>query len=449
MKRKFVLRAGAVLLAACFEMVGMGADTQVIALAAEIQEAEEAAEASTDNTEFQSEGDLNAEVSLPQDSENQNASEKREDTEGNTEGNLSEDTADIPDTAGGQWISEGSDSMDTPVEEQAEIVFSNRSVSVPVSALLPIQEQKETALLKSYDDLYLLHMKSDSRMVCTLVFNQALKESDVELHYFDSEKNEIIDEEKIQDKIDIQEEGRILSVSLKENSDCILVISHAENYTELGYLAEFALPQETEPSEPDETITEPEGEKESESPSSSEKEEKTPESALKAVRLNLDQDLETIPAVFADCLNDLEPYSVTLTYMDGTEKQFDKEDERYILSVEYEDVRDTEKTVNRTYHITVEETATGKRYEDTQSIVLGKSSPSEIKPEEMTTLMLEGKKKWIVVQSTPDITGRYALNSNKLLKNIYYAADDGNVFCSEDVLNLQQGTTYQFLIILK
>ena len=292
-------------------------------------------------------------------------------------------------------------------------------------------------------------MKSDSQKVCTIVFNQALKESDVELHYFDSEKNEIIDEEKIQDKIDIQEEGRILSVSLKENSDYILVISHAENYTELGYLSEFALPQETEPSEPDETITEPEGEKESESPSSSETEEIKPESALKAVRLNLDQDLETIPAVFADCLNDLEPYSVTLTYMDGTEKQFDKEDERYILSVEYEDVRDTEKTVNRTYHITVEETATGNKYEDTQSIVLGKSSPSEIKPEEMTTLMLEGKKKWIVVQSTPDITGRYALNSNKLLKNIYYAADDGNVFCSEDVLDLQQGTTYQFLIILK
>lgn len=449
MKRKFVLRAGAVLLAACFEMVGMGADTQVIALAAEIPEAEEAAEAATDNTEFQSEGDLNAEVSLPQDSENQNASEKREDTEGNIEGNLSEDTADIPDTAGGQWISEGSDSMDTPVEEQAEIVFSNRSVSVPVSALLPIQEQKETALLKPYDDLYFLHMKSDSQKVCTIVFNQALKESDVELHYFDSEKNEIIDEEKIQDKIDFQEEGRILSVSLKENLDYILVISHAENYTELGYLAEFALPQETEPSVPDETITEPDGEKESESPSSSETEEKMPESALKAVRLNLDQDLETIPAVFADCLNDLEPYSVTLTYMDGTEKQFDKEDERYILSVEYEDVRDTEKTVNRTYHIIVEEAATGNKYEDTQSIVLGKSSPSEIKPEEMTTLMLEGKKKWIVVQSTPDITGRYALNSNKLLKNIYYAADDGNVFCSENVLNLQQGITYQFLIILK
>ena len=71
MKRKFVLRAGAVLLAACFEMVGIGADTQVIVLAAEIPEAEEAAEASTDNTEFQSEGDLNAEVSLPQDSESE------------------------------------------------------------------------------------------------------------------------------------------------------------------------------------------------------------------------------------------------------------------------------------------------------------------------------------------------------------------------------------------
>ena len=80
---------------------------------------------------------------------------------------------------------------------------------------------------------------------------------------------------------------------------------------------------------------------------------------------------------------------------------------------------------------------------------MGKEEPVEIKTEEMTSVILEGKKKWIVVQSTPAVSGRYAMNSNKLIKNIYYISEEGEVVCAEDVFQLQEGVTYQFLIELK
>ena len=171
---------------------------------------------------------------------------------------------------------------------------------------------------------------------------------------------------------------------------------------------------------------------------------------LASVSLKLAQELQTVPPAFLDCLKDLEVYTVSLVYSDGTEELLDKEDSRYTLSVEYEDETDTEDTdvVRRTYHATVKETATGKEYEDTQNVIFGSQSPSEIKTTEITTLTLEKEKKWLVVQSTPDVTGRYILNSDKVIKNIYYATEPGEVVCTEDILNLQQGLLYTFLIVL-
>lgn len=171
---------------------------------------------------------------------------------------------------------------------------------------------------------------------------------------------------------------------------------------------------------------------------------------LASVSLKLAQELQTVPPAFLDCLKDLEVYTVTLVYSDGTEELLDKEDSRYTLSVEYEDETDTEDTdtVHRTYHATVKETATGKEYEDTQNVILGSQPPSEIKTTEITTLTLEKEKKWLVVQSTPDVTGRYILNSDKVIKNIYYTTESGEVVCTEDILNLQQGLLYTFLIVL-
>ena len=174
------------------------------------------------------------------------------------------------------------------------------------------------------------------------------------------------------------------------------------------------------------------------------------EKTLASVSLKLAQELKMVPPAFLDCLKDLEVYTVTLVYSDGTEELLDKEDSRYTLSVEYEDETDTEDTdaVHRTYHATVKETTTGKEYEDTQNVIFGSQPPSEIKTTEITTLTLEKEKKWLVVQSTPDVTGRYILNSDKVIKNIYYTTESGEAVCTEDILNLQQGLSYTFLIVL-
>lgn len=102
-------------------------------------------------------------------------------------------------------------------------------------------------------------------------------------------------------------------------------------------------------------------------------------------------------------------------------------------------------SVHRTYHTVVKELETGKEFEDSSSIDIGIKAPAEIKTEEMTTVILAGKKKWAVVRSTPEITGRYAMNSDRLIKKMYYASEDGEAVCAENAFELQAGITYQFL----
>lgn len=173
------------------------------------------------------------------------------------------------------------------------------------------------------------------------------------------------------------------------------------------------------------------------------------EITLTAVKLKLDQDLEKVPAVFSDYVDELSAYSVTLVYSDGSEKLLDGEDPSYSLTVTYEDSKDEEQNIHKICHAVVKEASTGKEFADTQEIVLGKVAPDEIRTEEMSTLMLQGKKKWLIVQSVPGVSGSYALNSDKTIKNICYAAENGEVICTQDVLKLQKDTTYQLLIILK
>ena len=209
--------------------------------------------------------------------------------------------------------------------------------------------------------------------------------------------------------------------------------------------------QDAEPETETETETESEVTLESETETESEttSESETQEATLVSVKLNLDQDLKTVPTVFSEYLDNLDTYTVTLVYTDGSESILDQTDERYTLSVYYEDVEQDAGAIRRTYYATVEEHSTGKQFEDTQYIELGKEEPVEIKTEEMTSVILEGKKKWIVVQSTPGVTGRYAMNSDKLIKNIYYISEEGEAVHAEDAFQLQEGVTYQFLIELK
>lgn len=164
--------------------------------------------------------------------------------------------------------------------------------------------------------------------------------------------------------------------------------------------------------------------------------------------LNLDQDLEMVPVEFVSYIDVQDVYSAVLTYFDGTTEKLEKSDERFTLTVSYQDDDAQEDMLCRTYHAVLTDNATGKTFEDTQSITFGKKDPIEIKTTEMTSVIVKGTK-WIMVQSVPTISGRYAMNSDKPIEAMYYAAEDGEVIWAEDAFELQEDVTYRFLIKLK
>ena len=329
---------------------------------------------------------------------------------------------------------DSADASDTS-NPQVEIVLPQKNVFIPVSEFLPVQEREELLSLISHDEVYLVHIRDDSEMQYSIFFNQALEQKDVCLYRFDSEENKVVDADSVQDVMSFDENNRTLVLNTKDSSDYVLVISNAEKYKELGYTASIAAAQQqTEPSET--------GEEETENKAAT-------EVALTSVILKPDSELETVPVAFLEYLSDLDVCSVTLVYADGSEKMLDKEDGRYECSAEHADEEDAEGTVRRTYRVVVKELATGAVFEDTESVEIGRKDPVEIKTEDMTTVMLEGRKKWMMVQSVPDVSGRYAMNCDKGIEKIYYVSDDGDLTCAEDSFQLQAGEKYTFLIKLQ
>ena len=416
-KRKPVFRIETILLSAGFVMSTMNIATDRFVMAEEMPIVEKEENSDIVSGAFE-------------DQDAAGASDLQDDLEILDSGELTEDQTEAADA---QDISSGIEiegEAETMLEEQTEVVLPQKSVFVPASEFVPVLEREDTLFLNPHDGLYLLRFKNEEEMDYTILFNQGVKAEDLALYHFDSEKNQTVESKPVQGVMDLSEDNKVLSLKAAAHSDYVLVISYEENYKELGYTAKIvtAQPQETEA----ETETESEPEK----------------LLLASVRLELDSDLETVPAAFSEYLKDVPVYSVTLVYSDGSEKLLDQKDERYELSVEYEDTSDADEMVRRTYHAVLKEYSTGNVFEDTQYIDFGTRDPVEIKTEEMTTVILEGRKKWIMVQSVPSVTGRYAMNSDKSIEEIYYVAEDGEVVRAEDILKLQQGISYQFLIKL-
>ena len=483
MKRKTALRISAALLSAGFVISTVNGSTGRIALAEELtilEDEENLADTEAENLEEQEVTELQ---NLGEESDNQDAEEPETDMViEETEVHLEEETETSQEEETEVLFEEESETSqeeetELPLEDMMEIQLPQKSVLVRISDFLPVQEEETGIVLNLYEDVYLLHIKSEQGKVNTFYFNQPLNDSDIVLYHFNSKNNTATDEVSGQNDISLLDEGSVLSLNMEDASEYVLVISNGNNYENLAYTLknEAVQPDETEDmtepetepesevtSEPEtepesEVTSEPETEAESETASESEtetesettSESETQEATLVSVRLNLDQDLKTVPTVFSEYLDNLDTYTVTLVYSDGSESILDKTDKRYTLSVHYEDVKEDEGTIQRIYYAAVEEHSTGKQFEDTQYAELGKEEPVEIKTEEMTSVILEGKKKWIVVQSTPAVTGRYAMNSDKLIKNIYYISEEGEAVHAEDAFQLQEGVTYQFLIELK
>lgn len=436
-KRKPVFRIGTILLSAGFVMSTMNIATDRFVMAEEMPIVEKEENSDIVSGAFE-------------DQDAAGASDLQDDLEILDSGELTEDQTEAADA---QDISSGIEiegEAETMLEEQTEVVLPQKSVFVPASEFVPVLEREDTLFLNPHDGLYLLRFKNEEEMEYTILFNQGVKAEDLALYHFDSEKNQTVESKPVQGVMDLSEDNKVLSLKAAAHSDYVLVISYEENYKELGYTAKIvtAQPQETEAATETESEPVTEVESETEAITETESESEQEKLLLASVRLELDSDLETVPAAFSEYLKDVPVYSVTLVYSDGSEKLLEQEDERYELSVEYEDTSDADEMVRRTYHAVLKEYSTGNVFEDTQYIDFGTRDPVEIKTEEMTTVILEGRKKWIMVQSVPSVTGRYAMNSDKSIEEIYYVADDGEVVRAEDILKLQQGISYQFLIKL-
>ena len=338
------------------------------------------------------------------------------------------------------------DSLEIVEDEKTELILPQGHVSVPVSEFLPVQEREDMLFLNPHEDLYLLHIMNDSdeKVGYTVFLNQALEESDVALYCFDSEKNQVTDAQPAEGVLQFQQEDTVLSLDADASSDYLLVISHAGQYEELGYTAKLS---EVQPQDATEAVT---AEDESEAMTGETDQESGTAAVLDSVRVDPDPELETVPAAFAGYLDGPELYSITLCYADGSELPLGKEDERYTVSVDYTDEKDEAGAVTRTYHAAVTEHASGRTFEAAGSITFGVRESVEIRTEEMTTVALEGKRKWAMVQSVPAVTGRYALNSDQAVECMYYMAEDGDgeVVRAEDAFRLQAGVTYRFLIKL-
>ena len=435
MKRKTALRISAALLSAGFVISTVNGSTGRIALAAELTILEDEENFTDTETENPKEQEMTELQNLGEESDNQEAEEPETDIVSEEPEFYSEEETET--------LQE--EETELPLEDVMEIQLPQKSVQVRNSDFLPVQEEETGTVLNLYEDVYLLHIKSEQGKGKTFYFNQPLNDSDIVLYHFNSENNTATDEVSGQNAISLLEEGSVLSLNLEDASEYVLVISNGNNYENLAYTLK------NEAVQPDETedMTEQDAEPETETESEVTSEPETQEATLMSVKLNLDQELKTVPTVFSEYLDDLDTYTVTLVYSDGSESILDKADKRYTLSVHYEDVKEDEGTIQRIYYAAIEEHSTGKQFEDTQYAELGKEEPVEIKTEEMTSVILERKKKWIVVQSTPAVSGRYTMNSNKLIKNIYYISEEGEVVCAEDAFQLQEGVTYQFLIELK
>lgn len=338
------------------------------------------------------------------------------------------------------------DSLEIVEDEKTELILPQGHVSVPVSEFLPVQEREDMLFLNPHEDLYLLHIMNDSdeKVRYTVFLNQALEESDVALYCFDSEKNQVTDAQPVEGVLQFQQEDTVLSLDADASSDYLLVISHAGQYEELGYTAKLS---EVQPQDATEADT---AEDESEAMTGESEQESGTAAVLDSVRVDPDPELETVPAAFVGYLDGPELYSITLCYADGSELPLGKADERYTVSVDYTDEKDEAGAVTRTYHAAVTEHASGRTFEAAGSITFGVREPVEIRTEEMTTVALEGKRKWAMVQSVPAVTGRYALNSDQAVECMYYMAEDGDgeVVRAEDAFRLQAGVTYRFLIKL-
>ena len=209
---------------------------------------------------------------------------------------------------------------------------------------------------------------------------------------------------------------------------------------------------ETDPETDPVTETDPEAETDS-TPAADEESSVRLESA----QLVLTDGLELLPAAMLPYLDLEETAKVLLQYSDGSQQLLTGESDTYgnTVLLTYEDASQEDGSVIRTYCLKVAPALAQDEglEEQTQTVVFQKQvgeNIDDIKAQEKTKVGFSREKNWLLVQSVPQVTGKYSLESfGRELEDLYYLADGQEEAVKVDgAFELTEGVTYTFLLKL-
>ena len=178
---------------------------------------------------------------------------------------------------------------------------------------------------------------------------------------------------------------------------------------------------------------------------------------LKSADLLLDDGLEQVPVSLLSCLDGQEVVRVRLHYSDGSEQVLTGEMDSFGNSIQlsYEDTAGEDGSVSRVYTLKVipAQEETGAVIEKSEIVVFRKDAEDKIEnipAEEKSSIRYHGKKNWILVQSVPEVTGKYTMESfGRSVKELYYCAEgQTGAVKAGTVFRLEKDVTYTFLLKL-
>lgn len=178
---------------------------------------------------------------------------------------------------------------------------------------------------------------------------------------------------------------------------------------------------------------------------------------LESAELVLTDGLELLPAAMLPYLDLEETAKVLLLYSDGSQQLLTGESDTYgnTVLLTYEDVSQENGSVSRTYSLKVTPASAQAEglEEQKQTVVFQKQveeNIDDIKAQEKTKVGFSREKNWLLVQSVPQITGKYSLESfGRELEDLYYLADGQEEAVKADgAFELTEGVTYTFLLKL-
>lgn len=326
--------------------------------------------------------------------------------------------------------------------------------TVPWDSINSLEEEKQV-LLAPFGERYVSCFIPKEKSGYALSFSKNVAKEDVRVYKYDTDAGQV------KDKLNAEEilqapDGAVLT-QMEDGLEYIITLDHANTYPDLQLTVSKASPEQmaAEESAAEET-TEPETVAETET----EPEAKTVH--LESASLLFDDGLEQVPVAFLPYLDGQAVVKIRLQYSDGSEQlltqaaDIRQDSLGNSFQLTYEDLQGEDGSVSRTYSLKVvsSQGETQAVSVEPETVVFQKEAPDGIEnipAQEKSSVRYYGKKNWILVQSVPKVTGKYAMESfGRGVKELYYCAQgETEAVKADTAFELKKGVTYTFLLKLE